>query len=71
MSVNERFTMQVMAVVGGMATQKQERLLKKCPEIVVATPGRLWELIQEVSRYCITPLYIYDTNIHIFHVRGA
>jgi len=30
-----------------MAQEKQERVLKKCPEIVVATPGRLWELIKE------------------------
>ncbi|KAK2189291.1 hypothetical protein NP493_109g00000 [Ridgeia piscesae] len=35
-----------VTVIGGMASQKQERLLRKCPEIVVATPGRLWELIQ-------------------------
>ncbi|XP_026535012.1 ATP-dependent RNA helicase DDX24 [Notechis scutatus] len=34
-------------LVGGMAPQKQQRMLKKKPEIVVATPGRLWELIQE------------------------
>lgn len=33
-------------VVGGMAAVKQERILAKGPEIVVATPGRLWELIQ-------------------------
>lgn len=32
-----------------MAPQKQQRLLKQHPEIVVATPGRLWELISEVS----------------------
>lgn len=37
----------IQTVVGGMSQQKQERLLKKCPDIVVATPGRLWELIQE------------------------
>ncbi|XP_067006519.2 ATP-dependent RNA helicase DDX24 [Anabrus simplex] len=37
----------VAVVVGGMASQKQERLLRRGPEIVVATPGRLWELIQE------------------------
>ncbi|XP_013783246.1 ATP-dependent RNA helicase DDX24-like [Limulus polyphemus] len=43
-----RFTdLKVTVVVGGMAPQKQQRLLKKCPEIVVATPGRLWELIEE------------------------
>lgn len=28
-----------------MSTQKQERLLKARPEIVVGTPGRLWELM--------------------------
>ncbi|KAM5129268.1 ATP-dependent RNA helicase DDX24 [Mantella aurantiaca] len=34
-------------VVGGMAPQKQERLLNRRPEIVIATPGRLWEMIRE------------------------
>lgn len=29
-----------------MAAVKQERILSKGPEIVIATPGRLWELIQ-------------------------
>ena len=44
---------QVMTVVGGMARQKQSRLLKHLPHIIVATPGRLWELIEEViSIYC-------------------
>lgn len=38
---------QVAVVLGGMAAVKQERILSKGPEIVVATPGRLWELIQE------------------------
>ncbi|KAK7501083.1 hypothetical protein BaRGS_00007568 [Batillaria attramentaria] len=37
----------VVTVVGGMAPQKQARLLRRKPEIVVATPGRLWELIEE------------------------
>ena len=32
-----------------MSTQKQERLLACKPEIVVATPGRFWELFQEVG----------------------
>lgn len=35
----------IVSVVGGMSLQKQERLLSKRPEIVVATPGRLWELM--------------------------
>ena len=34
-------------VVGGMAPQKQRRILARKPEIVVATPGRLWDLISE------------------------
>lgn len=35
----------VVPIVGGVAAQKQERLLKARPEVVVATPGRLWELM--------------------------
>ncbi|XP_049625739.1 ATP-dependent RNA helicase DDX24 [Suncus etruscus] len=34
-------------LVGGMSTQKQQRMLNRRPEIVVATPGRLWELVKE------------------------
>ncbi|KAF7132841.1 hypothetical protein RHSIM_Rhsim09G0043500 [Rhododendron simsii] len=35
----------VVPIVGGMSTEKQERLLQERPEIVVGTPGRLWELM--------------------------
>jgi hypothetical protein len=31
-----------------MSTQKQARLLSQKPEIIVATPGRFWELLEEV-----------------------
>ncbi|CAH0551697.1 unnamed protein product [Brassicogethes aeneus] len=41
----------IAVVVGGMAAVKQERLLGKFPEIVVATPGRLWELIQQGNQH--------------------
>ncbi|XP_017270147.1 ATP-dependent RNA helicase DDX24 [Kryptolebias marmoratus] len=34
-------------VVGGMAQPKQRRMLNRRPEIVIATPGRLWDLINE------------------------
>ncbi|XP_051124876.1 DEAD-box ATP-dependent RNA helicase 13 [Andrographis paniculata] len=37
--------LRVVPIVGGMSTEKQERLLKSRPEIVVGTPGRLWELM--------------------------
>ncbi|XP_046386404.1 ATP-dependent RNA helicase DDX24 isoform X2 [Ischnura elegans] len=44
-----------MAVlVGGMAQQKQERILRRCPEVVVATPGRLWELIKDGNAHLST-----------------
>ncbi|XP_034826324.1 ATP-dependent RNA helicase DDX24 isoform X1 [Maniola hyperantus] len=35
----------VATIVGGMAAVKQERVLRSGPEVVVATPGRLWELL--------------------------
>ncbi|CAH2240978.1 jg19732 [Pararge aegeria aegeria] len=37
----------VATIVGGMAEVKQERVLRSGPEIVVATPGRLWELLNQ------------------------
>uniref|UniRef100_A0A182YRV6 ATP-dependent RNA helicase n=1 Tax=Anopheles stephensi TaxID=30069 RepID=A0A182YRV6_ANOST len=41
----------IATVFGGLAAVKQERLLRKCPEIVIATPGRLWELIQSENHH--------------------
>ena len=35
----------VASLVGGLASEKQARVLKNRPEIIVATPGRLWELV--------------------------
>jgi len=37
----------VAVVVGGLSVEKQVRLLSRGPAIVVATPGRLWDLVQE------------------------
>ncbi|CAA20727.1 ATP-dependent RNA helicase Mak5 [Schizosaccharomyces pombe] len=37
----------VMSITGGLAVQKQQRLLNKHPHVVVATPGRLWSVINE------------------------
>ncbi|XP_075874234.1 ATP-dependent RNA helicase DDX24 [Nelusetta ayraudi] len=43
-----KFTdIKTMILVGGMAQQKQRRVLKKGPEIIIATPGRLWDMIKE------------------------
>lgn len=35
------------AIFGGLAAVKQKRMLSQYPEIIIATPGRLWELIEE------------------------
>lgn len=40
-----------VAIVGGMSIQKQERLVKNNPDIVVATPGRLWEIFSNNPTY--------------------
>ena len=37
----------VMVVVGGLSAEKQIRLLARRPSVIVATPGRLWDLMQE------------------------
>lgn len=48
----------VGAIVGGMSAQKQKRVLERGVDILVATPGRLWDLIGEVRRVCsiLSPL---------------
>ncbi|KAL5480766.1 MAK5 [Sanghuangporus weigelae] len=40
-------SVRIGTVVGGMAIQKQLRVLERGVDILVATPGRLWELIEE------------------------
>ena len=38
----------VAAIVGGMSAQKQRRILDRGVDVLVATPGRLWDIMQEV-----------------------
>ena len=42
--------MTVACIFGGMAVEKQERVLRSIPDVVVATPGRLWELIRQGNK---------------------
>ena len=37
----------VVNLVGGLSIDKQKRLLNQKPQVAVATPGRLWELMQD------------------------
>lgn len=39
----------VAAIVGGMSTQKQRRVLERGVDVLVATPGRLWDILEEAS----------------------
>lgn len=41
----------IETIVGGISVDKQLRLLRRCPDILVATPGRLWHFIQQVSSF--------------------
>ncbi|GIX65797.1 ATP-dependent RNA helicase [Babesia caballi] len=41
--------MSAFALIGGIAIQKQERVLKHRPEVLVATPGRLWDTMQKLD----------------------
>lgn len=43
----------VAAIVGGISAQKQARLLRYQPPIIVATPGRLWDLIRSGAEHVV------------------
>ena len=38
----------IAAIVGGMSAQKQERILRRGVDVLVATPGRLWDILEGV-----------------------
>ena len=44
----------VAAIVGGMSAQKQKRILDRGVDVLVATPGRLWDIMQEVGHIYIS-----------------
>jgi ATP-dependent RNA helicase DDX24/MAK5 len=47
-----KYTMvSIACIIGGLATVKQERILNKNPHIVIGTPGRIWELIQDGNEH--------------------
>lgn len=38
----------VAVLVGGMSAQKQRRILDRGVDVLIATPGRLWDTLEEV-----------------------
>ncbi|CAG8458870.1 16842_t:CDS:10 [Cetraspora pellucida] len=57
-NVGKFSTNNIMTIVGGMAIQKQKRLLERNPNIIVGTPGRLWELLSENEEFINTLRHI-------------
>ena len=48
-------------LVGGMSIQKQQRQLTYKPSIIIATPGRLWELMDDLMEpYLVNGLPLID-----------
>jgi ATP-dependent RNA helicase DDX24/MAK5 len=39
----------IAALVGGMSQQKQRRILQRGVDVLVATPGRLWDTMDDVG----------------------
>lgn len=50
-AVAKPLCIRVAAIVGGISAQKQARLLRYRPPIVVATPGRLWDLMRSGAEH--------------------
>lgn len=55
----------VVSIVGGMYSEKQERLLRRRPEIVVGTPGRLWELMSGGNEHLVEVSIIIMGKLHV------
>lgn len=52
------FNIKIINVIGGLSIESQTEKLDKMPEIIVATPGRLWEIIDsENSQNFINKIY--------------
>ena len=42
---NSKKIVRIVSIVGGMSSQKQSRLLDYKPDVIIATPGRLMDMI--------------------------
>jgi ATP-dependent RNA helicase DDX24/MAK5 len=51
--VGKHAGIRVVPIVGGMSQQKQMRLLHTRPEVVVATPGRLWDYMSRGEKHLV------------------
>lgn len=56
----------VAAIVGGMSAQKQRRIIERGVDVLVATPGRLWDLLQEVIAYFRIMSFSTHVDLYLF-----
>lgn len=66
----------VAPLVGGIAPVKQERLLSRRPAVVVATPGRYWDLMRQGVGHCadfsqLSFLVLDEADRMVQQVRGV
>ncbi|KAL5132901.1 DEAD-box ATP-dependent RNA helicase 13 [Glycine soja] len=52
-AVAKHINVRVIPIVGGILAEKQEKLLIAKPDIVVGTPGRLWELMSAGEKHLV------------------
>lgn len=50
----------IAAIVGGMSIHKQKRILERGVDVLIATPGRLWDILQEVCLILHPPHWYSD-----------
>lgn len=50
----------IVSIVGGISKDKQRRTLSYVPDILVATPGRLWDMIDNCEHECLDYLHLTD-----------
>lgn len=43
----------IAAIVGGMSAQKQRRIIDRGVDVLVATPGRLWDILEDVRSHML------------------
>jgi ATP-dependent RNA helicase DDX24/MAK5 len=48
----------VAAIVGGMSAHKQRRILGRGVDVLVATPGRLWDIMEQVRKHSLLSMSI-------------
>ena len=59
----------IVNILGGFAKEKQLKILNKySPEIIIATPGRLWEILDnnEVSTFIIVDYFLKFYSVSMF-----